>query len=290
MPPRSSFRLADNSRSRRRMLLIRAAAERQERQERQARRLARAARDVSQHEPETPDLEEETTEGLSGVQSTESVGAAVPELVSSTPAGELDPDPSHDTGVVLETLLPLPAEDEPQGPLALQRIGELVAGPRPATGVFCGDGPAETAFPDQFAAELRTTYRRPLDGVVNTLVPGSPIETVLENLEWQLSRFHPDVVNLVIGPAAASDDSEFAATLALVGGKLAEKILVDPPDDVLFALVLRLGDGLDIVDGVDQRGELAGAQIEPREVVVGQRTGKRRVVLLHRAHGAEAKK
>ena len=64
MPPRSSFRLADNSRSRRRMLLIRAAAERQERQERQARRLARAARDVSQHEPETPDIEEDVSSRL----------------------------------------------------------------------------------------------------------------------------------------------------------------------------------------------------------------------------------
>jgi len=209
------------------MLLIRTAAEREERQ---ARRLAKAARDASQHESDTPDPEA-TIENLSGVQTTESVGAAVPELVGSTPAGELDPDPSHDTGAVLETLFP--GEDEPQGPVPLERIGELVAGPRPATWVFCGDGPAETAFPDQFAAELRTTYRRPLDVVVNTLVPGSPIETVLENLEWQLARFHPDVVNLVIGPAAASDDSDFAATLAQLVDQLQElgaALVIHAPD------------------------------------------------------------
>ncbi len=278
MPPRSSFRLADNSRSRRRMLIIRAAAERQERQ---ARRLARAARDVSQHEPETPDLEEETTEGLPGVQSTESVGAAVPELVSSTPAGELDPDPSHDTGVVLETLLPLPAEDEPQGPLALQRIGELVAGPRPATWVFCGDGPAETAFPDQFAAELRTTYRRPLDVVVNTLVPGSPIETVLENLEWQLSRFHPDVVNLVIGPAAASDDSEFAATLAE---------LVDQLQELGAAIVIHAPDphGSDELQvQVDEIRELAGLRAIPLVDHTGAESDQERVDRLCQALGLQ---
>jgi len=265
MPPRSSFRLADNSRSRRRMLLIRAAAEEQEQQ---ARRLARAARDVSQHEPDTPDLEE-TIEDVSGVQSTESVGAAVPELVASTPAEEVDPDPSHDTGVVLETLFP--GEDEPQGPLALQRIGELVAGPRPATWVFCGDGPAETAFPDQFAAELRTTYRRPLDVVVNTLVPGSPIETVLENLEWQLSRFHPDVVNLVIGPAAASGGTPFATTLAQ---------LVDQLQALDATLVMHAPDpsGSDEIQAhVDAIHELAGDRAIPLVDHAGAESDQERV-------------
>jgi hypothetical protein len=209
------------------MLLIRTAAEREERR---ARRLAKAARDASQLEPDTPDPTS-SAKDHSSVQTTESVGSAVPELLASTPAVQLEPDPSPDIGVVLEK--PRPGEHEPQGSLPLERIGELVAGPRPATWVFCGDGPAETAFPDQFATELRTTYRRPLDVVVNTLVPGSPIETVLENLEWQLARFHPDVVNLVIGPAAASDDSDFAATLAQLVDQLQElgaALVIHAPD------------------------------------------------------------
>jgi hypothetical protein len=219
------------------MLLIRTAAEREERQ---ARRLAKAARDASQLEPDTPDPKS-SVEDLSSVQTTESVGSAVPELLASTPAVQLEPDPSPNTDTDTDTVLekPHPGEHEPQGSLPLERIGELVAGPRPATWVFCGDGPAETAFPDQFATELRTTYRRPLDVVVNTLVPGSPIETVLENLEWQLARFHPDVVNLVIGPAAASDDSDFAATLAQ---------LVDQLQDLGAALVIHAPDP----DGSDE--------------------------------------
>ena len=237
MPMGSSYRLAGNSRSRRRMLVLRAA---EELKERQARRLARAARDASQSELEANRTDQHADDDVPSVLTSESVGAAMPELVAHTiaqhpdtdPSTHVDtpePDPNHDR-VGLET--DGAEHEQPDGPDApdgLATIRQLVDGPRPATWVFCGDGPPETAFPDQFAAELRTTHRRPLDVVINTLVPGSPIETVLEHLEWQLARFHPDVVNLVIGPSALSAESDFAETLTK---------LVDQLQDLETAVVI----------------------------------------------------
>ena len=97
---------------------------------------------------------------------------------------------------------------------------ELMAGRRPSSWVFCGDEPVETAFRGQFAVELRTTFRRPLGVVVNTLVPDSPLEMVREHLEWQLARFHPDVVNLVIGSTTSSTGPGFATTLVTLVNQL----------------------------------------------------------------------
>ena len=71
MPSGSSYRLSGNSRSRRRLLVLRAAAELEEKQ---ARRLARAA-EAASGDQNKPAIEEQVA-----VQATESVGAAVPEL------------------------------------------------------------------------------------------------------------------------------------------------------------------------------------------------------------------
>ena len=197
------------------------------------------------------------------VQATESIGAAVPELAGQL-AGQVteqladdgsESDPANDNSPGLDTLLP--QQQTTDGSDELATIQELVAGPRPATWVFCGDGPDETAFPDLFAAELRTTYRRPLDAVVNTLVPGSPIETVLENLEWQLARFQPDVIQLIIGPAAASAGPEFADTLTQLVDQLREldaAIVIHAPDP---------GGSDELAKPVEQIRELANSRDIP---------------------------
>ncbi|MFP6704166.1 MAG: SGNH/GDSL hydrolase family protein [Planctomycetaceae bacterium] len=277
MPMGSSYRLAGNSRSRRRMLVLRAA---EELKERQARRLARAARDASQSE-----LEANSTD--QSALSNESVGAAVPELVAhpiaqhpdtdpSTHADTPEPDPNNDR-VGLETdgaehkQPDGPDDPDPLTQDGLATIRQLVDGPRPATWVFCGDGPPETGFPDQFAAELRTTHRRPLDVVVNTLVPGSPIETVLENLEWQLARFHPDVVNLVVGPSALSAESDFAETLTK---------LVDQLQDLEAALVIHTPEPDPSADNqarIDQIRSLARERNIPLVDQAGAKTDQDRV-------------
>jgi hypothetical protein len=287
MPMGSSYRLADNSRSRRRMLVLRAA---EELEERQARRLARAARDASQNELEANRTDQHATDNLPSVQTSESVGAAVTELVPhpvaqhpdtdpSTHADTPEPDPNNDR-VGLETNAAEhkqpddpddPDEPDPLTQDGLATIRKLVNGPRPATWVFCGDGPPETAFPDQFAAELRTTHRRPLDVVVNTLVPGSPIETVLENLEWQLARFYPDVVNLVIGPSALSAESDFAETLTK---------LVDQLQDLKAAVVIHTPEPNPSADSqtrIDQIRRLARERNIPLVDQAGAETDQDRV-------------
>ena len=254
MPSSSSYRLSENSRSRRRLLVLRAAAELEEKQ---AQRLARAA-EAASADHNKPVVEEQVA-----VQATESIGAAVPELAGQL-AGQVteqladdgsESDPANDNSPGLDTLLP--QQPTTDGSDELATIQELVAGPRPATWVFCGDGPDETAFPDLFAAELRTTYRRPLDAVVNTLVPGSPIETVLENLEWQLARFQPDVIQLIIGPAAASAGPEFADTLTQLVDQLREldaAIVIHAPDP---------GGSDELAKPVEQIRELANSRDIP---------------------------
>jgi hypothetical protein len=74
---------------------------------------------------------------------------------------------------------------------------------------------------------------------------------------------------------------ELTAALALGGGEHAEEVFVDPADDVLFLVF----DGVDVVDGVDEGGELAHIDAEAREVVVGQGAAQGFVVLLHRVQG-----
>ena len=254
MTSHSSFPLAGSGRSRRRLLVIQAAAEAEEKR---ARKLARAAQRAADS-----DREEQAVEDLAGVQTEEAVGRAVPELIGGVPSTEVDPDGSANDTVDGDSDTPLlrafdPGDDEPDEKDVLETIGELMSGPRPATWVFCGDGPVETTFPDRFATELRTTYRRPLDVVVNTLVPGSPIKMVLEHLEWQLGRFHPDVVNLVIGSTTASTGPGFAATLTTLVDrlqKLGAAVVIHAPDP----------DGSDELQvQVDEIRELAGRRAIP---------------------------
>ena len=74
---------------------------------------------------------------------------------------------------------------------------------------------------------------------------------------------------------------ELAPELALGGGEFAEEVFIDPADGVLF-LVL---DGVDVVDGIDEGGELAAIEPEAGEVVVGQGALERGIALLDVGEG-----
>ena len=74
---------------------------------------------------------------------------------------------------------------------------------------------------------------------------------------------------------------ELTSTLAFSGCEFAQKVLVHPPNDILFLV----RDGVDVVDRVDQCRQLAAIQAQAGEVVVGQCALERRVVLLHRMQG-----
>lgn len=131
------------------------------------------------------------------------------ELASSTrkPGTEVTPaTESDDDSPLLRTFDPL--KEEHQVPDTHSKIRQLALRSRPATWVFCGDGPADAVFPDHFAAELRDTLRRPLDVVVNAMVPGGRIESLVNNLDWQIARFHPDVVHVLVGPINSADGPE----------------------------------------------------------------------------------
>ena len=74
---------------------------------------------------------------------------------------------------------------------------------------------------------------------------------------------------------------ELAPELALGGGELAEEVFIDPADGVLL-LVL---DGVDVVDGIDEGGELADIEPEAGEVVVGQGALERGIAFLDVGEG-----
>ena len=70
---------------------------------------------------------------------------------------------------------------------------------------------------------------------------------------------------------------ELAPELALGGGEFAKEVFIDAPDDVLVLVA----DGVDVVDGIEKGGELAGIEVEAGEVVVGQGALEGGIVLLH---------
>lgn len=74
---------------------------------------------------------------------------------------------------------------------------------------------------------------------------------------------------------------ELAPELALGGGEFAEEVFIDPADGVL----LLVADGVDVVDGIDEGGELAAIQPEAGEVVVRQGALERGIALLHGGEG-----
>ena len=74
---------------------------------------------------------------------------------------------------------------------------------------------------------------------------------------------------------------ELAPELALGGGELAEEVFIDPADGVLFLVA----DGVDVVDGIDEGGELAAIEPEAGEVVVGQGALERGIALLDGGEG-----
>lgn len=84
---------------------------------------------------------------------------------------------------------------------------ELLNGPKPITWVFTGDsitqGSRYTAgarsYVEHFAERTRTEMHRRHDVVINTSAPGETSRSMLEDFEWRVLRFRPDVVSVMIG-------------------------------------------------------------------------------------------
>lgn len=86
-----------------------------------------------------------------------------------------------------------------------QAVRELLAGTKPLTWVFTGDGATagvgldieRRSFVELFAARLRRD--RAADAVINTAVSGETAGGLLDDLEWRSLRFRPDVVVVMLG-------------------------------------------------------------------------------------------
>lgn len=171
MPFRSLYPLADSSRVRRRL----------------------AAMHTRSSETDAPDPARS--------QDRESVPAV------QEPEGDVAPPAAGNVEVEAAPLLRAfdPLEDDNRVPDGPSKIRRLTSRSRPATWVFCGDGPSDAVFPDHFAAQLRDALCRPLDVVVNAMVPDGRIESLVNNLDWQIARFHPDVVHVLVGPIDSAD-------------------------------------------------------------------------------------
>jgi len=111
------------------------------------------------------------------------------------------------------------------GRTGFEAVQELLAGTKPLTWVFTGDGVAageglavdRRSFVEIVAAQLRR--RRRLDAVVNTAAAGENASGLLDDVEWRSLRLRPDVVVIMLGigdvegAADSADPGDFRTTL-----------------------------------------------------------------------------
>lgn len=96
----------------------------------------------------------------------------------------------------------------PSGQQDLAKIqGMLADAKTPRTWLFTGDsithGARWTAgwrsFPEIFAERVRWELRRTNDIVINTGISGNKAKDILDDYDWRVRRFKPDVVILLVG-------------------------------------------------------------------------------------------
>ena len=86
-------------------------------------------------------------------------------------------------------------------------IRDLLSGNAHLTWVFTGDSITHGAlhtmgcrsYPEHFAERLRWELQRRQDVVINTGISGDRMSRLLQNQDWRVWRFQPDVVSLMMG-------------------------------------------------------------------------------------------
>lgn len=84
---------------------------------------------------------------------------------------------------------------------------------RPLKWVFTGDsitqGAKHTAgyrsYPEIFAERIRFEMNRPRDFVINSAISGHVSQDVLDDFNWRVAQFNPNVVSIMIGTNDAAD-------------------------------------------------------------------------------------
>jgi len=88
-----------------------------------------------------------------------------------------------------------------------ERIKEIVAGKEPAIWVCTGDsitaGVKHTqgyrSYPEVFAERVRYELGRSRDVVINTAISGNSSQNIINDIDWRVRQFRPNVVSLMIG-------------------------------------------------------------------------------------------
>lgn len=89
----------------------------------------------------------------------------------------------------------------------LDRIKELLGQKKPIKWVFTGDsitaGVKHTqgyrSYPEIFGEHIRWEMGRPRDIIVNTAISGNNTQNILDDFNWRVEQFKPEVVSLMIG-------------------------------------------------------------------------------------------
>lgn len=127
-------------------------------------------------------------------------------------------------------LSPLQAQANPPavtpGAHDLGRLHRRLQDQRPLTWVFTGDSVTQGAkwtgddrpYPEIFAERIRWELHRSRDIVINTAISGNHTQDILDDFDWRVGRFHPDVVSLMIGMndcvGGSTGEAAFASHLA----------------------------------------------------------------------------
>ena len=146
---------------------------------------------------------------------------------------------------------------EPGSADPFRPIHDLLSGTAHLTWVFTGDSITHGAlhtmgcrsYPEHFAERVRWELQRRQDVVVNTGISGDRMSRLLQNQDWRVWRFQPDVVSLMMGmndcTEGQSGRSTYRSNLEMFL-KSAEqhrtKLLLHAPNPILMAADARRRD------------------------------------------------
>jgi acyl-CoA thioesterase-1 len=152
--------------------------------------------------------------------------------------GQPEPNQTPDTSAPREAIATAPPSFANDG----DRIQELLDDVQPRTWVFTGDNlgfevqQALRGWIEHFSDFIQQKLERKQDIILNSSFADSTIEHLLNDVEWRILRFQPDVVLLMPSPAecaARGEDEKFRKTLQQLTDRLHEEgctvVLNTPP-------------------------------------------------------------
>lgn len=86
-------------------------------------------------------------------------------------------------------------------------LKKLIEGETPVKWIFTGDSITHGAkhthgfrsYPEIFAERIRWEMKRMRDIIINTGISGNTTQNILDDFDWRIGQFNPDVVSVMIG-------------------------------------------------------------------------------------------